>query len=103
MQIHDGYIIFDDTILHKRYAKEIGLAKHQYSGNAGKIINGIGIVTCLYVNAELDRYWLIDSRIYDKQGDGKSKLDHVCDMLWVLVKSRNVAFSTVLMLLFLQC
>lgn len=97
VQIHDGYIIFDDTIFDKRYAKAIGLAKHQYSGNAGKIINGIGIVTCLYVNAELDRYWLIDYRIYDKQGDGKSKVDHVCDMLRVLVKSRHVAFSTVLM------
>ena len=40
---------------------------------------------------------LIDYRIYDKQGDGKSKLDHVRDMLGVLVNSRHVAFSTVLM------
>ncbi len=51
----------------------------------------------MYVNPELDRYWIIDFRIYDKQGDGKSKLDHVCDMLDVLVNARNVAFSTVLM------
>ena len=71
--------------------------KKQYSGNAGGIINGIGIVTCVYVNPALDRYWLIDYRIYDKQGDGKSKLDHVRDMLSVLVNSRKVAFSTVLM------
>ena len=96
-QTPDGYIIFDDTVLDKRYAKEIALAKKQYSGNARSTINGIGIVTCVYVNPALDRYWLIDYRIYDKPGDGKSKLDHVRDMLSVLVYSRSVAFSTVLM------
>ena len=90
-------LIFDDTVLDKRYAKEIALARKQYSGNADGIINGIGIVTCVYVNPALDRYWLIDYRIYDKQGDGKSRLDHVRDMLSVLVDSRNVTFSTVLM------
>ena len=93
----DGYLIFDDTVLDKRYAKKIALAKRHYSGNAGGIINGIAIVTCVYVNPVLDWYWLIDYRIYDKAGDGKSKLDHVRDMLSVLVYSRDVVFSTVLM------
>jgi len=93
----DGYLIFDDTVIDKRYAKKIALARKQYSGNAGGIINGIAIVTCVSVNAKLDRYWLIDYRIYDKDGDGKSKLDHVRDMLSVLVYSRDVIFSTVLM------
>ena len=97
-QTPDGCLIFDDTVLDKRYAKEmVSLAKQQYSGNARRTINGIGIVTCVYVNPALDRYGLIDYRIYDKQGDGKSKLDHVRDMLSVLVNARNVAFSTVLM------
>ena len=41
----DGYLIFDDTVIDKRYAKQIAVAKKQYSGNAGGIINGIGIVT----------------------------------------------------------
>ena len=59
----------DDTILDKRHAQKIALAQKQYSGNAHAIINGIG-VTCVYVNPELDRYWIIDFRIYDKQGDG---------------------------------
>ena len=45
----------------------------------------------------LDRSWLIDYRIYDKQGDGKTKLDHVQDMLSVLGERHKVAFSTVLM------
>ena len=93
----DGYLIFDDTVIDKRYAKKIALAQRQYSGNAGGVINGIAIVTCVYVNPSLDRYWLIDYRIYDKDGDGKSKLDHIRDILSVLVYSRDVVFSTVLM------
>ena len=97
IQTCEGYIIFDDTPIEKTSASEIPLAKPQYSGNARKVVNGIGIVTCVYVNPELDRSWLIDYRIYDKQGDGKTKLDHVADMLSVLVEVRKVAFSTVLM------
>ena len=97
VQTRDGYIIFDDTTLEKKQAKQVSLAKPQYSGNAGKVVNGIGVVTCVYVHPTLDRSWLIDYRIYDKQGDGKTKLDHVQDMLKVLVEVRKVAFSTVLM------
>ena len=97
VQTPDGYIIFDDPTLEKQSARKIALAKQQYSGNAGKVVNGIGVVTCVYVNPVLDRSWLIDYRIYDKQGDGKTKLDHVEDMLGVLVDARKAAFSTVLM------
>ena len=90
-------MIFDDTLIDKRHAHEIAFAKNQYSGNAHTTLNGISVVTCVYVNPELDLFWLIDFRIYDKEGDGKTKLDHVHDMLDVLVNSRKVAFSTVLM------
>jgi len=37
----DGYLIFDDTVIDKRYAKSIALAKRHDSGNAGGIINGM--------------------------------------------------------------
>lgn len=93
----DGYLIFEDTVIDKHYAKKIVLAQRHYSGNASGVINGIAIVTRVYVNPSLDRYWLINYRIYDKAGDGKSKLAHVRDMLSVLVYSRAVVFSTVLM------
>ena len=96
-QTPEGYIIFDDTIVDKGYAKKIGLWKKQYSGNAHDKINGIGIVTCVYVSPVLDRFWVIDYRIYDLQSDGKTKLNHVQDMLSVLVYARKVAFSTGLM------
>ena len=41
----------------------------KYSSNAGKVVNGIGVVTCVYVNPTLDRSWLIYYRIYDKDSD----------------------------------
>lgn len=97
VQTEAGYVIFDDTVLDKRYAQKIALVKRQYSGTAKGVINGIGVVTCIYVNPDLDRFWLIDYRIYAPQTDGKSKLDHVTDMLSVWVNHRHLLFSTVLM------
>ena len=97
VQTEQGYIIFDDTILDKRYAQQIALVRRQYSGNAKGVINGIGVVSCVYVNPTLDRFWLIDYRIYDPDTDGKTKLDHVTDMLSVWANHRHLLFSTVLM------
>ena len=92
-----GYVILDDTVLDKRHARKIALVRRQYSGNAKGVINGIGVVTCVYVNPDEDRFWIIDYRIYDPQGDGKTKLDHVREMLSVLVYARKLPFQTVLM------
>ena len=60
-----GYLLFDDTVLDHNHSFEIELVRRQYSGNAHGIIKGIGMVTCVYVNPELDRFWIIDYRIYD--------------------------------------
>ena len=97
VQTDAGYVLFDDTVLDKRYAHQMELVRRQWSGNAKGVINGIGVVTCVYVNPLLDRFWLIDYRIYDPQTDGKTKLDHVTDMLSVWVNHRHLLFSTVLM------
>lgn len=97
-----GYLLFDDTVLDKRYSTEIEPARRQWSGNAKEIIEGIGVVTCVYVNPALDRFWIIDYRIYAPATDGKSKLDHVEDMLnptaaHKRIGERPLPFSTVLM------
>jgi hypothetical protein len=57
-----GYVIFDDTVLDKKFSHQIELVRRQYSGNAHGVIKGIGVVTCVYVNPELDQFWLIDCR-----------------------------------------
>ncbi len=66
-------------------------------GNAHGVIKGIGVVTCIYVNPEFDQFWLIDYRIYDPTGDGKSKLDHVEEMLSHTVYHKQLPFQAVLM------
>ena len=55
------------------------------------------MVTCVYVNPDLDRFRVIDYRTYDKQTDGLKKLDHVKDMFSVLVTDRLLRFESVLM------
>jgi hypothetical protein len=93
----DGYVIFDDTVLDKRYSFNIDLVRRQYSGNAHGVIKGIGVVTCVYVNPTMDQFWIIDYRIYDPDGDGKTKLVHVQEMLSMLVYHKQLPFESVLM------
>jgi hypothetical protein len=93
----DGYVIFDDTVLDKRYSFNIDLVRRQYSGNAHQVIKGIGVVTCVYVNPAIDQFWIIDYRIYDPDGDGKTKLIHVQEMLSLLVYHKQLPFEAVLM------
>jgi len=92
-----GCIVFDDTVVDKNFSCQIELVRRQYSGNAHGLIKGIGVVTCVYVNPTLDQFWIIDYRIYAPQSDGKSKLDHVHDMLTNCVYQKQLQFSTVLM------
>ncbi|NDJ18560.1 transposase [Myxacorys almedinensis A] len=92
-----GYIVFDDSVLDKRYASKIELARTQYSGNEHGVVQGIGLVSCVYVNVSRSEFWVIDYRLYDPQRDGKSKLDHVADMLDNLIEYKRVPFATVLM------
>ena len=96
VQTAAGYIIFDDTVADKSHSHEIEGVRRQYSGNAGGVVKGIGIVTCVYYNAARDRFWVIDYRVFDPDRDGKTKLDHVAEMLDSIAR-RGIAFSTVLM------
>jgi hypothetical protein len=92
-----GYVVFDDTVVDKRYSSQIEVVRRQYSGNAKCMIKGIGVVSCVYVKPEIDRFWIIDYRIYHPEGDGTSKLQHVQDMLHNVVYQKHVPFQAVLM------
>lgn len=93
----NGYVLFDDTVLDKRYSGSIELTRRQYSGNEHRVIRGIGLISCVYVNGETGQFWVIDYRLYDPDGDGQSKLDHVAQMLNGVVYSKQLPFTTVLM------
>lgn len=93
----NGYIVFDDTVADKNFSRHIELVRRQYSGNTHGIVRGIGIVNCVYVNPDTGQFWVIDFRLYDPDGDGKSKLDHVHDMLNNVVRYKCLPFRAVLM------
>ncbi len=45
VQSENGYVIFDDTVVDKKYSYAIELVRRQYNG----VIKGIRVVTCIYV------------------------------------------------------
>ena len=98
IEINDNsYVVFDDTVLDKRHATEIETSKRQYSGNEHAVIQGIGLINCIYVNHEIGKFWVVDYRIYDPERDGKTHIDHVMEMLQNLVFHKVIPFQAVLM------
>lgn len=91
-----AYLVFDDTVLDHSFGPSIEIVRRQWSGNQHSVIRGIGLVSCVYVNAHTGQFWVIDYRIFDPDTDGKSKLDHVQEMLRMTVQ-RQVPYQTVLM------
>ncbi len=91
-----AYIVFDDTVLDKQYGPCIEISQRQWSGNEHRVINGIGLVSCLYVHPRSGQAWVVDYRLYDPDTDGKTKLDHVEEMLNSL-REREIPFGAVLM------
>ena len=75
-----GYLVFDDSVLDKNHSREMELVYRQYSGNEHRVIRGIGLVSCVYVNPETEEFWVIDYRIYDPETDGKGKHQQVLEM-----------------------
>jgi len=49
----------------------------------------------VYYNSELDRFWLIDFRIFNPDEDKKTKIDRVFDML-AFAKTKGVIYHNVL-------
>lgn len=92
----DGYLLFDDTVVSKPYAKKMEAVRRQWSGSEQRVVDGIGIVTCVYVNPKTHAYWIIDYRIYDVDRDGKTKLQHLLDMLKNAHFVKRLPFQTVL-------
>ena len=92
-----GYILFDDVVLDKRHSRAARLVRRQWSGNEKRVIYGIGVITCVYVNLETDQFWIIDYRLYDPEGDDLTRIEHLLEMLDTVLYSKQLPFSTVLM------
>jgi hypothetical protein len=93
----DACLVFDDSILDKRYSSKIEMVRLQYSGNEHGLVKGIGVVNCAYVNLATGEYWIVDWRIYNPDDDGKTKLDHLREMFDNAIAHKKLPFHTVLM------
>jgi putative transposase len=92
VQVEGGYLVLDDTVISKPFARNIDLARHQYSGREHREVNGIGIVNLLWtdvVGSQVE-YVPVDYRLYAPDHDGKSKNDHFREML---AKAEKRGFS----------
>jgi len=79
VELKSGYLIIDDTLLDKPYARDMALVKKQYSGKHHGLENGINLVNMLWTDGE--KMIPVDYRVYDPTRDGKTKNHHAQEML----------------------
>lgn len=89
----EGFLIADDTLLDKPYAKKMDLVYHQWSGKQHRTVNGINVCTLLWTDGK--GIIPTDFRVYDIKTDNKTKNDHFQDMLHS-AKARNFEPSFIL-------
>jgi len=91
-----AYLIIDDSVQAKRYAKKIELVYRQYSGAEHQVVDGIGVVNLLHTGGKGQAFYPIDYRIYDPRGDGKTKHDHFREMLVRAFADKGIKAQTIL-------
>lgn len=92
----DAYLIVDDSVQDKRYAKKIELVYRQYSGAVHGVVDGIGVVNLLHTSGPDQVFYPIDYRIFDPDGDGKSKQVHFREMYLRALSDKGIQAKTVL-------
>jgi DDE superfamily endonuclease len=95
----ESYLIFDDSVQDKRYSHKIELVKLQYSGAEGGLVRGIGVLNLLHSSgaaADEGDFYPVDYRIYDPDGDGKTKNQHFREMLVRAVSDKGLQATTIL-------
>jgi SRSO17 transposase len=90
----DAYLIVDDSVQAKKYARKMEMVKRQWSGNEGGLVNGISVVNLVHTDGE--DYFPIDFRIYAKEMDGKTKNEHFREMLRHAVHRKGLQANMVL-------
>lgn len=84
-----GIVIVDDFVISKGRSEEMELTAWQYSGAEHDIVKGIGVVNAVWKD-EYGEFTPFDYRIYYPKEDGKTKNDHLREML-SLARKRKVS------------
>jgi len=77
----DAYLILDDSVHDKPYAKQIDLVKRQYSGVHHGQVKGIGVLSLVHTTGASHALTPVDYRIFHPASDGKTKHAHFREML----------------------
>lgn len=91
----ESYLIIDDSVQEKPYARAIELVDLHYSGNKHSVVRGINIVNLVHSSGN-GEYFPIDYRIYSSSYDRKTKNDHFLAMLKVAFGTRNIQAKYIL-------
>lgn len=81
VDLENGVLIVDDAVLDHWYGKDIELVKWQYSGTHHRVVQGIGLTNLLWSRPNSDDHIPIDFRLYHPSTDGRTKNEHVREML----------------------
>jgi hypothetical protein len=96
VELEQGILVIDDTMLDKWYAKHIDLVSRQWSGKHKRVVQGINLTSLLWSDG--DKHIPCDYRLYEKAVDGATKNDHFRAMLTTAkergFKPRCVAFDS---------
>jgi hypothetical protein len=75
-----GILVFDDVVIDKSRSGKTELVNWQYAGSKHDITKGIGVVNALWQTSK-EEYIPMDYRIWNPPEDGKTKNNHMRDML----------------------
>lgn len=96
VELEQGILVVDDTMLDKWYAKQMGLVSRQWSGKHKRVVQGINLTSLLWSDG--DKHIKSDYRLYEKAVDGATKNDHFQAMLNTALergfKPKCVAFDS---------
>ena len=79
VELEQGILVIDDTMLDKWYAKHMELVSRQWSGKHKRVVQGINLTSLLWSDG--DKHIPCDYRLYEKVVDGATKNDHFRAML----------------------
>lgn len=86
VELEQGILVIDDTMLDKWYAKHMELVSRQWSGKHKRVVQGINLTSLLWSDG--DKHIPCDYRLYEKVLDGATKNDHFRAML-TMAKERG--------------
>jgi hypothetical protein len=86
VELTQGILVLDDTMMDKWYANKMELVSRQWSGKHKRVVRGINLTSLLWSDG--DKHIPCDYRLYDKVVDGATKNDHFRDML-AIAKQRG--------------